>query len=83
MKKEQCEKALKELEEIKKNREYDLLLVCITDIIKDGSYIIFDSASKKIVSEAFNCEDIKEGYFFKKCLSRKKQIVPLFTNIIK
>lgn len=71
------------IEEIKKNRGYDLLLVCITDIIKDGSYIIFDSASKKIVSEAFNCEDLKEGYFFKKCLSRKKQIVPLFTNIIK
>ncbi len=62
---------------------YDALIFCITDIIKDGSYIFFDELSKDVVANTFGYEDIKEGYFMLKCLSRKKQLVPLFMNVLK
>ena len=56
------------INEIKNNRGYDVLLLCITDIIKDGSYILFDSESIDLVKNAFNNNEIYEGYFFEKFL---------------
>lgn len=73
---------INKINEIKKNRDYDLLLLCVTDIIKDGSYILFDNESKELLGKAFNKEDIYEGYFFNKCLSRKKQLVPHIMKVI-
>jgi len=73
---------IKKINEIKKNREYDLLLLCVTDIIKDGSYIFFDEESIDLVSDAFNTENINEGYYVEKCLSRKKQLVPLIMKVL-
>jgi manganese-dependent inorganic pyrophosphatase len=73
---------INKINEIKNNRGYDLLLLCVTDIIKDGSYIFFDEENFELMEEAFNIENIHEGYFFPKCLSRKKQIVPLIMKVI-
>lgn len=72
------------LDEMKKNKEFSLFVLCVTDILKGGSYIFFDStpSSKEIVSNAFDVKDIEEGYFFYKCLSRKKQLVPCIMNVI-
>ncbi len=74
---------IKKINEIKQNKEFDLLILCITDMIKDGSYILYDEANEQIIKEAFNVDDIYEGYFLSKCLSRKKQLVPLIMNVIK
>ena len=68
---------------MKINRGYDILLLCVTDIIKDGSYIFFNDSSKEDIAEAFNFDYINQGYFFAKCLSRKKQLVPVIMNIVK
>jgi len=76
------EEYINKINEIKNNRGYDLLLLCVTDIIKDGSYIFYDEKSNEIISNAFDIEDIYEGYFFEKCLSRKKQIVPNIMKVI-
>lgn len=70
------------INEIKNNRGYDVLLLCVTDIIKDGSYILFDSESIDLVKNAFNNNEIYEGYFFNDCLSRKKQIIPYIIKVI-
>ena len=71
------------LNEMKNNRSYDLIILCVTDMIKNGSFIFFDTANKDLVGDALNVRDIEEGYFFDKCLSRKKQLIPLIMNVIK
>ena len=76
------EEYIKKINEIKKNRGYDLLLLCVTDILKDGSYIFFDEENYELIQNAFNEESISEGYFFDKCLSRKKQLVPLIMKVV-
>ncbi len=71
------------LNSIKENKDLSTVILCVTDIIKDGSYIFFDYSSKDLVASAFGFETIEEGYFFFKCLSRKKQLAPLIMNVIK
>lgn len=80
---EKKEEYIQKLNEIKNNRDFDIILLSVTDIIKDGSYIFFDSKNEGNVAQAFGYDEIKQGYFFKKCLSRKKQIVPLIMSVIK
>ncbi len=70
------------LNEMKENRGYDVFILCVTDIIKNGSYILFDYKSESIVANMFGFESIYEGYFFSKCLSRKKQLVPLIISAL-
>ena len=70
------------INEIKRNRNYDMLLLCVTDILKDGSYIFYDEESSGLLEKAFDKEKIYEGYFVSKCLSRKKQLVPLIMKVI-
>ena len=75
------EKYIQKLNEIRNNRGYDLLLLCVTDIIENGSYIFYDEKSQETVEKAFN-NIVNEGYFFDNCLSRKKQLVPLILKVI-
>lgn len=77
------EEYIEKINEMKTNRSYDLLMLCVTDMIKNGSFIFFDSASEDTVCDAFNLTTVEQGYFFDKCLSRKKQLVPLIINVIK
>ena len=70
------------LDEMKNNKEYDLFVLCITDIIKGGSYIFYDTNNEDLIREAFSNNDLTEGYFLPDCLSRKKQIVPNLMNVL-
>ena len=76
------EEYINKLNEMKKNRMYDIFIMSITDIIKNGSYIFYNNESEKILNEAFNI-DAYEGFFLDKCLSRKKQIIPPIVNVLK
>ncbi len=77
------DKYVQRINEIKDIREYDTLILCVTDMIEKGSYILYDSKSEELLCEAFNAENLTEGYFLKDCLSRKKQLVPLIMPLIK
>ena len=77
------EEYIEKINEMKKSRAYDLLILCVTDMIKNGSFIFFDEAGTDIMLDAFNLITIEQGYFFDKCLSRKKQLIPLIMNVIK
>lgn len=61
--------------------EYDMLVLAITDIIKEGSYLIY-KAEDKLISEAFDV-DASQGVFAEEVVSRKKQLVPNLTAAIK
>lgn len=61
--------------------EYDMLVLALTDIIKEGSYLIY-KADDSIISNAFNvCAH--QGVFAEGVVSRKKQLVPNLTTAIK
>lgn len=77
------EEYIEKLNEMKNNRGLDMIIMSVTDIIKDGSYIFFDESSSEDVAQAFGFDVIEQGYFFQKCLSRKKQLVPLIMSVIK
>lgn len=61
--------------------DYDMLVLAITDIIKEGSYLIY-KAKDKVISESFKV-DASQGVFAEGVVSRKKQLVPNLTNAIK
>ena len=61
--------------------DFDLLVLAVTDIIKEGSYLIY-KAPDAVISEAFNVEGA-QGVFVEGCVSRKKQLVPGLTAAVK
>lgn len=61
--------------------DYDMLVLAVTDIIKEGSYLIYKSEDN-VISKAFNI-DAKQGVFAEGVVSRKKQLVPNLTEAIK
>lgn len=65
------------LNNISINKGYDVVLLFVTDIINNGSYVLFNDSSKEIVKSSFNLDDIYEGVYLKNIVSRKKQIIPV------
>ncbi|MGN1032207.1 MAG: putative manganese-dependent inorganic diphosphatase, partial [Intestinibacter sp.] len=61
--------------------EYDMLVLAITDIIKEGSYLLY-KANDSVIAEAFGV-DADQGVFADGVVSRKKQLVPKLTNAVK
>ena len=54
----------------------------ITDVYKNGSYVIYSDISKDIVKDAFNIDDIEEGIYIPDLISRKKQMLPALLEVI-
>lgn len=61
--------------------EYDMLVLAVTDIINEGSYLIY-KGEDKVISEAFGV-DASQGVFAEGVVSRKKQLVPKLTDAVK
>ena len=76
-------KYLRVIEKISKEHEYDILAVCITDIINSNTYLLYNEEAKTIFETVFNIDDIYEGYELKGIVSRKKQIIPLLMDGLK
>lgn len=58
------------------NKGFKLIALFITDIVNNGSYVLYSSNAKQIMALTFNKKDMEEGYYLKDVISRKKQIVP-------
>ena len=71
------------INELAKNKEYDLVLLVITDIIRNGSYLLYTDGSDEIVADAFNFMEVEQGYYLEGIVSRKKQIVPAIMEVIR
>lgn len=63
------------------SHEYSVMVLAITDIMKNGSYILFNDSAKDILKLAF-VDDLEQGSFLDDVVSRKKQLVPAITNAI-
>ena len=61
---------------------YKISLLFITDVIKNGSYILYNGNSKDIVSACYKVSDIEEGKYLDGVVSRKKQMLPLLLEYL-
>ncbi|MBQ8093106.1 MAG: putative manganese-dependent inorganic diphosphatase [Clostridia bacterium] len=67
---------LTEMTKIKEDGGYDMLLLMITDVLREGTDLVF-IGDKEIIRQAFNLQKIKGNHvFLKNIMSRKKQMVP-------
>ena len=76
------DRIIEELNKFKEITHSDFVILMITDIIKNGSYILYDNTplTYNILQRAFN-EDIYEGMYLENVVSRKKQVIPLLMEI--
>ena len=58
------------------------LFVClfITNILENGTYVLFSDRAKDVLESSFSIKNIKQGEFLKGFVSRKKQILPVLMN---
>jgi manganese-dependent inorganic pyrophosphatase len=69
------------LNKVKNNNDYVFVCLFITDIIKNGTYVIYSDGAKEILDIAFS-DNISECYFFPQILSRKLQVLPSILNVM-
>ncbi len=73
--KEQLDDYVKKLDEISKG-QYDVVTIFITDIIKNGSYILYNQNAQDIIKDSYDLNTLEEGTFIPNLISRKKQMLP-------
>ncbi len=60
---------------------YGLVCLYITDIIKNGSYILYSNNGQNIVDLAYG-KEMHEADFIEGCVSRKKNVIPLIMDAL-
>ena len=70
------------MESERQNKNYDMLLLMLTDIIKEGSEILFAGNHTDILEKAFNVDIEGNSFYLPKVISRKKQIIPQISEVI-
>ena len=69
------------LEKIRREKHYDITLMMITNVLKEGTELLF-AGDADIIKSAFSPDDIRGNHvFLPQVLSRKKQIVPALSQI--
>ena len=70
------------LDDVAEANNYSLVTLFVTDIINNGSYVIYNTKGQEIVSLAYEKENIKQGQFIRNCVSRKKHVVPMIMEVL-
>lgn len=73
---------LEEMENIRSNRGYDLVLLMVTDILKEGTELLVAGAPTEVVEKAFGCQVQAQKTYLPGVMSRKKQVVPPLTQYL-
>lgn len=64
------------LNEVAEANDYYLVALFVTDIIKNGSYVIYSNRAEDILRKVYKNNDLNQGTFLEGVVSRKKQILP-------
>jgi len=73
---------IKLLNRVSENNNYHFVALFITDIIKNGSYVLYSEKAQNILEIAYSKEKFNQGQYLEGCISRKKQIVPFVIDAI-
>ena len=69
------------LGKIRKEKNYDICMMMITNVLKEGTELLF-AGDPEIIRNAFAPDEMHGNHvFLPKVLSRKKQIVPALSQI--
>ena len=71
---------IKALEENNTKLGCEFTMLCFTDVIKNGSYVIYTEKAKDILSSGFKKPDFEQMTYIKGLASRKKQMVPVILS---
>ena len=64
------------LDDASVNDDYKIICLFITDIINNGSYMLYNTKAEDILKESHELDEIYEGCYIENIVSRKKQIIP-------
>lgn len=65
---------------ISNKNNYYFVCLFITDILNNGSYVIYSNNASEVIKSCFDITNLYQGIFVKDILSRKKQVVPLIMS---
>lgn len=68
------------LNRISDSNEYYFVNLYVTDILKNGSYVIYSKNADGVLEGAFNIDNIEQLTYLDNIVSRKKQILPAIMN---
>ncbi|KMT21389.1 putative manganese-dependent inorganic diphosphatase [Clostridium cylindrosporum] len=73
---------LKFMEKLCNDKNYSIVTLALTDIIKEGSELLFVGPNKDILASAFNIDVSGTSAYLPGVVSRKKQLVPPISTVI-
>ena len=77
----QMDDLIASLEKLRKQKNYDIVILMVTNVLKEGTELLF-SGDSEIIRNAFALDEIRGNHvFLPQVLSRKKQIVPALSQI--
>lgn len=79
--KDKMDKFVDKLDEMV-NTNFNVVVIFVTDIIKNGSYVIYNKKAEAIIADSFGIKNIYEGVFVPKIVSRKKQMLPNILSVL-
>ena len=71
---------MEQLEKLRTEKDYELAVLMVTDILKEGSTLLF-AGSADAISQAFNLSVRGHEVFLPGVISRKKQVIPMLSAI--
>lgn len=77
---ERAEELLAFMRALREKREYDLVLLMITDVLQEGTHLLY-VGSDEVIQQAFGVTPKDGRVFLPRVMSRKKQIIPMLTAL--
>ncbi|MBE6962647.1 MAG: putative manganese-dependent inorganic diphosphatase [Ruminococcaceae bacterium] len=74
------EEFLSAMEAMKKGRGYDMILLMLTDVLLEGTRLLY-LGDEQSIRQAFNCKVGDNTVFLPKVMSRKKQVIPALSAL--
>lgn len=81
--KKEMDEYIDALDKIAEANNYDLIALYVTDIVQNGSYVLYNKKAQNLFETAYNLETLEEGHYFDGCVSRKKHVVPVIMEVFK
>ncbi len=74
------EEFLAEMARTRKDNRYDMLLLMLTDVLMDGTWLLFDG-DEEVIRNAFSAAPRDGAVFLPHVMSRKKQVIPCLSAL--
>ncbi|SJZ33845.1 putative manganese-dependent inorganic diphosphatase [Selenihalanaerobacter shriftii] len=80
--KKQDMQILTALQKLKEEKSLNYIFLMVTDILNEGSLLLFNKQAGSLVKRSFVSEDREIGVYLTGVMSRKKQIIPILSKML-